>query len=136
MATLTRPINHPIPHRGLRATPQSLLKWGTNEKLIISILAHRKEAQRRLIRKCYSETYCEDLLKCLEKELSNDFETPLSMMPYWQMKVQGSEAQRTTSSLRYPVRCLRYKRSLEEDVASHTIGDFRKLLVPLVSSYR
>ncbi|KAJ6842922.1 annexin D2-like [Iris pallida] len=30
----------------------------------------------------------------------------------------------------------RYKRALEEDVAAHTKGDFRKLLVPLLSSYR
>nr|BAJ34273.1 unnamed protein product [Eutrema halophilum] len=30
----------------------------------------------------------------------------------------------------------RYKKALEEDVAHHTTGDFRKLLVPLVTSYR
>ncbi|TVU12013.1 hypothetical protein EJB05_45631 [Eragrostis curvula] len=30
----------------------------------------------------------------------------------------------------------RFKRSLEEDVAAHATGDFRKLLVPLVSAYR
>ncbi|CAL5414543.1 unnamed protein product [Camellia sinensis] len=30
----------------------------------------------------------------------------------------------------------RFKKSLEEDVAHHTTGDFRKLLVPLVSTYR
>ncbi|KAF7839959.1 annexin D2-like [Senna tora] len=30
----------------------------------------------------------------------------------------------------------RYKKSLEEDVAYHTSGDFRKLLVPLVSTFR
>ncbi|KAL8514048.1 hypothetical protein ACS0TY_013236 [Phlomoides rotata] len=30
----------------------------------------------------------------------------------------------------------RFKKSLEEDVAYHTSGDFRKLLLPLVSSYR
>ncbi|KAL6502582.1 Annexin D7 [Orobanche hederae] len=30
----------------------------------------------------------------------------------------------------------RYKKSLEEDIAHHTTGDFRKLLVPLVSAFR
>lgn len=30
----------------------------------------------------------------------------------------------------------RFKRSLEEDIAAHVTGDFRKLLVPLVSTYR
>ncbi|KAF6144119.1 hypothetical protein GIB67_004792, partial [Kingdonia uniflora] len=44
--------------------------WETNEKLIISILAHRNAVQRNLIRKTYAKTYGEDLLKSLEKELS------------------------------------------------------------------
>lgn len=30
----------------------------------------------------------------------------------------------------------RYKKSLEEDIAYHTTGDFRKLLVPLASTFR
>lgn len=48
--------------------------WGTNEKLIISILAHRNAAQRKLIRQTYAETYGEDLLKELDRELTHDFE--------------------------------------------------------------
>lgn len=48
--------------------------WGTNEKLIISILAHRNAAQRSMIRSVYAATYNEDLLKALDKELSSDFE--------------------------------------------------------------
>ena len=48
--------------------------WGTNEKLIISILAHRTSAQRSLIRSAYAAAYNEDLLKALDKELSSDFE--------------------------------------------------------------
>ncbi|MDP1299210.1 hypothetical protein Q6301_27120, partial [Klebsiella quasipneumoniae] len=30
----------------------------------------------------------------------------------------------------------RYKRSLEEDIAAHTSGDIRKLLVALVTAFR
>ncbi|KAF6153118.1 hypothetical protein GIB67_034840, partial [Kingdonia uniflora] len=48
--------------------------WGTNEKSIKSILAHRNTVQRNLIRKNYAETYGEDLLKSLEMELSSNFE--------------------------------------------------------------
>lgn len=51
--------------------------WGTNEALIISVLAHRNAAQRKLIREIYNETYGEDLLKALDKELSSDFEVTL-----------------------------------------------------------
>ncbi|KAK4411669.1 Annexin D7 [Sesamum angolense] len=82
--------------------------WGTDEEGIIGILAHRNGAQRKLIREAYAAAYGEDLLKELEKELSGDF-------------------------LAYHAR---YKKSLEEDVAYHTTGDFRKLLVPLVSAFR
>ena len=48
--------------------------WGTNEGLIIDILGHRNADQRKLILQTYAETYGEDLLKALNKELSNDFE--------------------------------------------------------------
>lgn len=48
--------------------------WGTNEELIISILAHRNASQRKAIRQAYAQTYEEDLLKALDKELTNDFE--------------------------------------------------------------
>jgi annexin A7/11 len=45
--------------------------------LIISILAHRNAAQRKLIRETYAQTHGEDLLKDLDKELSSDFEVSL-----------------------------------------------------------
>lgn len=48
--------------------------WGTNEGLIIEILAHRNAEQRRCIRQTYAQTYNEDLLKALDKELTRDFE--------------------------------------------------------------
>lgn len=46
---------------------------GTDEKAIISILAHRTARQRCSIRQNYVEKYGEDLFKELEKELSGDF---------------------------------------------------------------
>lgn len=48
--------------------------WGTNEALIISILAHRNASQRRLIRSTYAQIYGEELLKSLNDEISGDFE--------------------------------------------------------------
>ncbi|KAK3225510.1 hypothetical protein Dsin_005372, partial [Dipteronia sinensis] len=48
--------------------------WGTNEGLIISILAHRNAGQCKLICEQYAETYGEVLRKALDKELSNNFE--------------------------------------------------------------
>lgn len=52
--------------------------WGTNEGLIVSILGHRNSAQIKLIRETYAQTYGEDLIKDLDKELSSDFEVGFS----------------------------------------------------------
>ena len=48
--------------------------WGTDEKAIIDVLAHRTASQRTKIRQAYVELYKEDLIKRLESELSGDFE--------------------------------------------------------------
>lgn len=48
--------------------------WGTDEKSVIAILAHRDAAHRQQIRLAYEERYKEDLIKRLESELSGDFE--------------------------------------------------------------
>lgn len=51
-----------------------IVGWGTNEDLIISILGHRNASQRKVIRETYAQTFGEDLLKALDKELTSDFE--------------------------------------------------------------
>lgn len=51
-----------------------VLGWGTDEKALINILAHRDAAQRKHIQLAYEETYNESLTKRLESELSGHFE--------------------------------------------------------------
>lgn len=153
-----------------------LAGWGTNEGLIIAILAHRSAAQRRQIRDAYAQTYGEDILKALEKELTRDFEvfslsrllsqrslhfafSSLICFLIWKQKavllwmldpperdaVLANEAlkkwspgnralieiavTRTSDEVLAVRRAYhaRFKRSLEEDVAAHTRGDFRKV---------
>ncbi|QHO23910.1 Annexin [Arachis hypogaea] len=103
--------------------------------------------QRKLIRETYFETYGEDLLKALDKELSNDFERLVllwTLDPAKRDTFLANEAtKRSTSSnqLLMEIACTRssdqllfarkayharYKKSLEEDVAHHTTGEFRK----------
>jgi len=48
--------------------------FGTNETAIISVLAHRNEAQRKLVRLAYQEIYHQDLIEQLKSELSGNFE--------------------------------------------------------------
>ncbi|KAA8528269.1 hypothetical protein F0562_035480 [Nyssa sinensis] len=157
MSTLIVPAQVPSVAEDCEQLHKAFAGWGTNEGLIISILAHRNAAQRKLIRQTYAETYGEDLLKALDKELSNDFERVLllwTLDPAERDAYLANEAtKRWTSSnqVLVEIACTRssqelllarqayhsrLKKSLEEDVAYHTTGDFRKLLVLLVSSYR
>ncbi|OAY35845.1 annexin D2 [Manihot esculenta] len=157
MSTLKVPAHVPSPSEDAEQLHKAFEGWGTNESLIISILAHRTAPQRNLIRKTYAEAYGEDLLKALDKELSSDFERSVllwTLDPAERDAYLANEAtKRFTSSnwVLMEIACTRsslelfkvrqayharYKRSIEEDVAYHTTGDFRKLLVPLVSSFR
>ncbi|CAI9116315.1 OLC1v1017427C1 [Oldenlandia corymbosa var. corymbosa] len=157
MASLTVPSAVPSVSEDAEQLRKAFEGWGTNEHLIISILGHRNAAQRKAIRQAYADKYGEDLLKALDKELSNDFERLVllwTLDPAERDALLANEAtKRFTSSnqvlveiacTRSPKELIlardayhaRYKKSLEEDVAYHTTGEFRKLLLPLVSSYR
>lgn len=157
MSTLRIP--HPLPPVAddCEQLRKAFAGWGTNEGLIISILPHRNASQRKLIRETYAETYGEDLLKALDKELTNDFERLVHLWTLDPAERDASLANEATkkwtssNQVLVEIACTRssehlffvrkayhalYKKSLEEDVGHHTTGDFRKLLLPLVSSYR
>ncbi|CAM8936092.1 unnamed protein product [Rhodiola kirilowii] len=157
MSTLTVPSSIPSVGEDVEQLRTAFSGWGTNEGLIISILAHRNADQRKTIRETYTSNYGEDLPQALDKELSNDFERIVllwTLDPAERDALLANEAtKRWTSSnqvlmevacTRTPKQLLaakeayhaRYKKSLEEDVGYHTTGDFRKLLLPLVSVYR
>ncbi|KAL2528032.1 Annexin D2 [Forsythia ovata] len=157
MATLKVPATVPPPEEDCEQLRKAFAGWGTNEALIIQILAHRNAAQRKLIRETYAATYGEDLLKDLDSELSSDFQRAVllwTLDPCERDAYLANEAiKRLTASnwVIMEIACTRsshdlflvrkayharYKRSLEEDVSYHTTGDFRKLLVPLVSALR
>ncbi|KAL5556033.1 hypothetical protein UlMin_038269 [Ulmus minor] len=157
MATLTVPAHVPSPVEDAEQLRKAFEGWGTNEELIISILTHRNSQQRKLIRQAYTDAYGEDLLKALDKELSSEFERAVLL---WTLEPAERDAllayestKRFTSNqwVLVEIACTRsahelflarkayharYKRSLEEDIAYHTSGDFRKLLLPLVTALR
>ncbi|KAG9129168.1 hypothetical protein Leryth_006445 [Lithospermum erythrorhizon] len=157
MATLIVPSSVPSPDDDAAQLKKAFAGWGTNEALIIEILAHRNAAQRKLIRDAYGAAYGEDLLKDLDAELSSDFQRAVLL---WTLEPADRDAylvneasKRLTASnvVIMEIACsrsstdlfkvrqtyhARYKKSLEEDVAYHTSGDIRKLLVPLVTAFR
>lgn len=157
MSTISVPSSVPSVAEDCERLQKAFTGWGTDEASIISILAHRSAEQRKSILQTYAATYEEDLLKTLDKELTSDFERIVKIWtldpPERDAFLANEATKRWTSSNRVLVEiaCARsphdlllarqayhakFKKSLEEDVAHHTTGDFRKLLVPLVSSYR
>lgn len=157
MATLICP-EHPSPVADAEALRKACQGWGTDEKAIISILGRRNAIQRKLIRQAYEDMYQEDLVKRLESELSGDFEKAVYR---WTLDPEDRDAvllnvaikQLPISDYRVIVEIscirsheellaikrayqIRYKHSVEEDLAQHTTGDIRQLLVGLVSVYR
>ncbi|AES68900.1 putative annexin [Medicago truncatula] len=156
MASLIAPSNH-SPVEDAEALQRAVKGWGADEKAIIAILGHRNGTQRTQIRQAYYELYQEDLIKRLESELSGDFERA---MYRWILEPAEREALLANIALRnaninyhliVEISCVsspdelfnlrrayhnRYKRSLEEDVATNTNGHLRQLLVGLVSSFR
>ncbi|KAL6554849.1 hypothetical protein OROGR_006107 [Orobanche gracilis] len=147
MATLQVPECVPAPEEDSAQLKNAFTGLGTDEDTIIRILAHRNETQRNLIREAYAAAYGEDLLKDLEKEISGDF---LRAVKLWTVEPAERDAQLAneatkmfggSNSVVLEIACTRssyhlfrvrqayharYKKSLEEDIAHHTTGDFRK----------
>ncbi|KAL8160996.1 hypothetical protein V2J09_012485 [Rumex salicifolius] len=154
MATLIAPHScDPIADaQALREACEGL---GTNEKGIIEIIGHRTSPQLGLIKEAYYQQHGEDLIKRFEKELTGDFEKAVFR---WMHAPFDREAILVNYALKkgdyqaiVELACIpnseellalrrayqaRYKHSLEEDVAAHTTGDVRRLLLLLVSAYR
>ncbi|XXG52820.1 hypothetical protein AAC387_Pa03g1032 [Persea americana] len=159
MASLKVPYPVPSPTEDAESLRKAFEGWGTDEKSVISILAHRDAAQRMQIRLAYEELYQQDLIKRLESELSGHFE---KAMYRWIYGPAEREAILVYTEVRkanptpdprpiIEIACvsspeellavkkvyqLRYKHSVEEDVAVRFTGDLRKLLVALVGTYR
>ncbi|XP_071693907.1 annexin Gh1-like [Rutidosis leptorrhynchoides] len=157
MSTITIPAEVPPVSEDVERLHKAFEGWGTNEGLIIEILSHRNAEQRKLIRHTYCETYNQELLKVLDKELSRDFERIVLL---WTLDPSERDAFLVNEATKKGDKCNqvivevactrssndlllakkayhdRYQKSIEEDVAHHTTGDFRKLLWPLVTSYR
>ncbi|XP_057458934.1 annexin-like protein RJ4 isoform X1 [Lotus japonicus] len=156
MATLIAPSNH-SPVEDAEAIRNAFKGWGADDKAIIAILGHRNVYQRQEIRKAYEELFQEDLIKRLESEISGDFERAMFR---WMLEPADRDAVLANVAIRNgnkdyhavaEIACVlsaeellavrrayhnRYKRSLEEDVAAHTTGLHRQLLVGLVTSFR
>ncbi|XP_020586843.1 annexin-like protein RJ4 [Phalaenopsis equestris] len=156
MATLRVPSPVPSPVEDAEQLRKACQGWGTDEKKVINILGHRDAAHRQQIQQSYEELYKEKLSKRLESELKGHFEKAVYRWMFSPLDREAVLAKiALTKGLDYRViietSCINstnhflavkqtyqnhYKHSLEEDVASNSHGDLRKLLVGLVGTYR
>lgn len=156
MATLNVPHPLPSPAEDVEQLRKAFKGWGTDEKKIINLLAHRNAEQRMLINKTYQELCKEDLIKRLESELTGEFEKAVYRWVFPPVEREAIIANVAvkkkidyrviveTACVNSPGELLdvkqayqaRYKHSLEEDVAANSTGDLRKFLVALVGTYR
>ncbi|KAK9125090.1 hypothetical protein Scep_013936 [Stephania cephalantha] len=155
MATLFVPDQVPSAVEDAEIIRNAVKGWGTDEKTLISVLAHRNAAQRKQIKQAYEELYGENLIKRLETEISGNFEKAMyrwlldpidreAVLAHVALKNGDYSVIVETATVLSPDELLevkrayqfRYKRSLEEDVATNTSGDIRKLLVALVGVYK
>ncbi|KAK6923408.1 Annexin repeat [Dillenia turbinata] len=72
MSTIRVPKIVPSPEEDSEKLREAFLNWGSNDALVISILAHRNEKQRKLIQQAYNQKYGVDLLKTGERKLLID----------------------------------------------------------------
>ncbi|XP_006644197.1 annexin-like protein RJ4 [Oryza brachyantha] len=157
MTTIVVPPVIPTPAEDADALLKAFQGWGTDERTVIAVLAHRDATQRKKIRMAYEENYNENFIQRLQSELSGHFERA---MYHWVLDPVERQAVMANTATRcihedYPViveiACVNsspelvavkrayhvlYKCSLEEDVAARATGNLRSLLLALVSTYR
>ncbi|GLH06396.1 Annexin [Gryllus bimaculatus] len=147
------PTVRPAPDFNPRNDAEILRKamkgFGTDEKAIINVLCKRTNAQRLEIGVQFKTLYGKDLIKDLKSELSGRFEdlilalmTPLPQ--FYALEIHealsglGTDEQCLIEVLctlnNHEIRTVRaayesmYKRCLEDDLASDTSGNFKRLL--------
>jgi len=130
---------------------------GTDEATIISIVAHRSNAQRQELKKMYAQMWGKDLVKELKSELSGHFEDaivalfqPPADYDAWCLHDAMSGAGTTESTL-VEIMCSRsndeikaiieaykrlYKKDLAKELQSETSGYFKRLLFSLAQASR
>ncbi|KAJ8683343.1 hypothetical protein QAD02_019135 [Eretmocerus hayati] len=131
--------------------------FGTDEKAIIQVLAHRSNEQRQEIAKAFKTSYGKDLIKDLKSETSGNFEKLLVAMmtplPQYIAKelhdaISGIGTDETVlievmcTMSNHEINVIKqayeamYGKSLEDELMSDTSGNFKRLMVSLCQAGR
>ncbi|PAA49932.1 hypothetical protein BOX15_Mlig008813g2 [Macrostomum lignano] len=130
---------------------------GTDEKTIIDVMARRPSHQRAEIARAFKTAYGKELVDAFKSELSGSFYKTCKSLCYVlcefdaiclreAMEGVGTDEEALidilTTRSNYQIRAIKeaferlFHRNLESDVRSETSGDFRKVLVSLLTAGR
>ncbi|XP_050531616.1 annexin B9-like isoform X2 [Daktulosphaira vitifoliae] len=152
-----RPANPFNPQQDAEILRKAMKGFGTDEKAIISVLAHRVNAQRQEIALQFKTMYGKDLISDLKSELSGKFEDLVValMTPTYDYLAKelryAMEGIGTNEETVIEIICTAsnseivniksayqklFGKNLEKDLQSETSGNFRRLLVSLCQGRR
>lgn len=150
MSTVTTPSILPNPVQDCADLYRAFKGFGCDDKKVIEILGHRNYAQRHELRQAYRNLYSDDLLHRLKSELRGNFERVVLL---WMEDAAERDAiilrdalkgwgtkdtalielicTRTGSQLQAIRHAynMRFERSLDEDIAADTSGDYRMVVI-------
>lgn len=148
---------HFDPAEDCRRLHKAMAGLGTNEKVLIEIIAKRSAAQRQILIRKYEEEYRKPLVKELQKELSGDFEKLVVACMDLPINLEAKRAHKAVKGLgtneaalvevictknNFEIEKLKaayqhaFERSLIEDVRKDTSGDFQKVLLTILRCER
>jgi len=131
--------------------------FGTDEKVIIAVLANRSSAQRQAIAGAFKTAYGKDLVSDLKSELGGNLENVVVSLMFeriqflahslrYAMKGAGTEESvlieiicTATNDEIHRIKAAysaMFQRDLEKDIESETSGHFRRLLISLLQCRR
>ncbi|MCO5581912.1 hypothetical protein L7F22_035801 [Adiantum nelumboides] len=157
MSTICTPSIIPSPVQDCADLHRAFKGFACDDEKVIEILGHRNDVQRHELRQAYTNLYASNLLQKLQAELGGNFERAVLL---WMEDAADRDAiiirdalegwgtkdialiemicTRTKSQLQAIRQAYntRFYRSLDEDIASDTSGDYKKLLLAYLNNYR
>lgn len=157
MSTIAIPHDVPDSNTDCIALRTAFDDIGCDKKVVLEIICHRNQQQRRRIRDTYRDKYEEDLIQRLKSELHSKLERAVVLWmcdPAERYAIIIKDAlrgwckdeftmaevicSRTTSQLQdiRQAYSSMFSRSLEEDIGLHTSGDEKKLFLNFIRQNR